>query len=639
VAGAALSTRPPHPPASEPPIPHLIADGVERAFGDRQILQGASLRLQAGDRVGLVGANGSGKTTLLSILAGTDPDHGGSVHREGRLAVLHQEPVLHGDTVADAVSHAVAWHRQLVADYERAVADGDLDEATALQDRLDHHGWAIDHKVEAVLDRVGAPAMHAPTATLSGGERRRIALALCLLSAPDILLLDEPTNHLDADVVEWLEGYLSGFRGALLLVTHDRYLLEAVAETIVEVEDGRCVTYEGSYGDYLVARAERQARRAAKRQRLLQLVASEAAWAARSPSARSTKQKARLQRLDSLREQVPTLEDRSLSFDLRTGVHQGATLLELHGVSKAYDQPLFTDLDLVLRPGDRVGIMGPNGAGKSTLLRILRRQETPDRGELLVGPRARLGVLDQQRSGLRDEDTVFEAAGDGNDRVPMGDGWIHVAGFLERFAFTRDHFDQAVAALSGGERARLLLARLMLKGATVLLLDEPTNDLDLLTLRVLEEALLAYDGGVIVVTHDRAFLDRVATRVVAFEGDGVVQTYASRLQAVNAARERARAASEAEAEAARAAPVPSNPSGRAPKPARLSYADKQELAALPERIEALEDELAAVEARLADPALYRDEPEAVPELSRRAGELPTEIEQLFTRWEALAERG
>ena len=612
---------------------HLIAEHVERAFGDRQVLRGADLRLHPGDRIGLVGANGCGKSTLLDILAGVDTEHGGRVHREGRLAVLRQDPELHGETVTDAVHHAVRWHKELVRAYETAMADGRLEEAATLQDRLDHHGWEIDHKVDAVLSRVGAPAMSAPTATLSGGERRRIALALCLLSAPDILLLDEPTNHLDAEVVEWLESYLSGFRGALLLVTHDRYLLEAVAESIVEVEDGQCVAYEGSYGDYLIARAERQVRKAQHRQRLLQLVATEAAWAARSPSARSTKQKARLQRLDALRESVPALSDRSFAFDLSTGVHQGATLLELHGVAKAYDRPLFDDLDLVLRPGDRIGIMGPNGAGKSTLLRILRRLESPDRGEMLVGPKSRLGVLDQQRSGLDDDATVFEAAGDGNDRVPMGDGWLHVASFLERFAFTREHFDQSVGALSGGERARLLLAKLMLQGATVLLLDEPTNDLDLLTLRVLEEALLSYDGGVIVVTHDRAFLDRVATGVLAFEGDGVVQHYASRQQALRAAKERAKQAE------VPAAPPPPKPVAAPPtKAQRLSYAEKKELEELPDRIDALETELAAVEARLADPATYRDDADAVPQLSKEAAELPPRIEALFTRWEELSER-
>jgi len=615
---------------------HLIAEGIERAFGDRQVLRGADLRLHAGDRVGLVGANGCGKSTLLDILAGVDREHGGRVTCKGRLAVLRQDPELHGDTVAEAVAHAVQWHRDLLSTYESAMASGRLDEATAAQDQLDHHGWEIDHKVDAVLSRVGAPPSDAATGTLSGGERRRIALALCLLSAPDVLLLDEPTNHLDADVVEWLEGYLSGFRGALLLVTHDRYLLEAVAESIVEVEDGQCVSYEGSYGDYLVARAERQARKSQQRQRLLQMVAAEAAWAARSPSARSTKQKARLQRLDALRDSVPTLTDRSFAFDLTTGVHQGATLIELHGVTKAYDKPLFTDLDLVLRPGDRVGIMGPNGVGKSTLLRILRGLEAADRGELLTGPKTRLGVLDQQRTGLDDEVTVFEAAGDGNDRVPMGDGWLHVASFLERFAFTREHFDQSVGALSGGERARLLLAKLMLQGATVLLLDEPTNDLDLLTLRVLEEALLAYDGGVIVVTHDRAFLDRVATGVLAFEGEGHVQRYASRQQAVRAARERARTVEAERAVEPPSKPKPSAPTGERPK--KLSYAEKQELEGLPSEIERLEGELEQVEARLADPATYRDDAEAVPELSRRSTELPGAIEALFTRWEELAER-
>jgi ATP-binding cassette subfamily F protein uup len=615
---------------------HLVADGVEKAYGDRMILRGASLRLHPGDRVGLVGANGCGKSTLLSILAGSLEPTGGRVERKGRLAVLGQSPQLQGPTVRQAIDASVAWHRELVQRYEQALAAGEVDEAAVLQDRLDQHGWEIDHKVEGMLQRVGAPPLTAPVDSLSGGERRRVALAGCLLSGPDLLLLDEPTNHLDAEVVEWLEAYLLGFRGALLLVTHDRYLLEAVADRIVEVEDGQCVPYEGSYADYLIARAERQARKELSRDRLVRMVAQEAAWAARSPSARSTKQKARLQRLDALREQVPTLVDRSFELDLSTGVHQGATLLELHGVSKAYDEPLFDGLDLVLRPGDRVGVLGPNGAGKSTLLRILRGVESPDRGELLVGPKAKLGVLDQQRTGLDDEATVFEAAGDGNDQVAMGDRWVHVASFLERFAFSREHFDQQVSKLSGGERARLLLARLMLQGATVLLLDEPTNDLDLLTLRTLEEALLSYDGGVIVVTHDRAFLDRVATHVLAFEGDGRTGHYASRTQAIAAAKKRAQQAAARQQEA-RPTPAPSKPTPSSGSK-RLSYKEKQELAALPDRIDALEQELAQVEATLGDPATYRDRADEVPALSARAQQLPAEIEQLFERWEALSER-
>jgi ATP-binding cassette subfamily F protein uup len=610
---------------------HLVAEGIERSFGDRHVLRGADLRVHAGEKVGLVGTNGSGKSTLMAILADRLPKDGGRIDRKGRLAILDQDPVLVGPTVRDAVDHAVRWHRELLERYERALADDDDVAATELQGHLDQLGWQVDHKVAAVLDRLDAPTMDTPIENLSGGERRRVALATCLLSAPDVLLLDEPTNHLDAEIVEWLEAYLIGFRGALLLVTHDRYLLEAVAERIVEVEDGQCVSYDGSYADYLIARAERQSRMTLQRDRLLRMVATEAAWAARSPSARTTKQKARLQRLDALKEQVPVLRSRDLDLDLSSGVHQGATLLELHGLSKSYDRPLFTNLDLVIRPGDRLGILGRNGAGKSTLLRILRRLETPDAGQILVGPRASIGVLDQQRSGLTETDTVFEAAGLGNDRVRVGENWVHVATFLERFAFTREHFDQNVSSLSGGERARLLIAKLMLQGASVLLLDEPTNDLDLLTLRVLEEALLAYDGAVVVVTHDRAFLDRVATQVLAFEGEGRVQLYASREQANRAAKERAKLLV--------ASPAPSAAPKVEPKPkvaARISFAERKELEALPSTIEALEAELADVEAQLAAPGTYRDGRDQLRALKARAEAIPAEIERAFSRWEALS---
>ena len=618
---------------------HLLhASGIEKAFGDRAVLRGCDLSVSPADRVGLVGVNGSGKSTLLKILAGAMESDHGRVTRTGTWSLLHQEPRLPGGTVRAAVEDAVSWHHELVARYEAAMAAGDTAASSDLQDRLDREGWSVAHKVDAVMARLGLPPADAALERLSGGERRRVALARALLRQPDLLLLDEPTNHLDAAAGERLQGMLSGWRGAVLLVTHDRYLLEAVATRIVEVHDGETVSYEGSYTDYLLERAERRAQAARKEDQRLAMIAREAEWAARSPAARSTKQKARLQRLDALKAVRPIKREEEFQLDLRTGHRKGGPLIELHGVRKAFGpRVILESADLVLRAGETVGIVGPNGAGKSTLLSILRGSLEPDSGSIQRAPRQHVAVLDQHRTGLDLSHSVWEAAGNGNDHVVVGDRSVHVATFLGRFQFPREIHDQKVEALSGGERARLLLARLMLQGANVLLLDEPTNDLDLLTLQILEAALMDYDGAAVVVTHDRAFLDRVCDRVIALDGDGTVVGYASRLQHLVAREEKsaARAAAEKQARPA-TAPTASRRRESPRKKTRRSFNEKREYAELPGRIEAAEAEQEAVGEALGDPATYQPGGEArLAELTARAEALPGEIEALYARWEEL----
>ena len=591
----------------------LVAEHIQHSWGDRLVLSEANLRVDERDRVALVGANGSGKSTLLQILAGSVEPDSGVRHLSGSIALLAQRPDLPGRTVADAAAAAVSWHADLLTSYEKALEDGDEHLAAQLQDQLDQRGWSVEHQVAGVLDRVGAPPMEAEIAKLSGGERRRVALATTLLRQPDLLLLDEPTNHLDADAVEWLQAYLIGYRGAVVLVTHDRYLLEAVADRIVEVDRGETVAYDGSYGDYLVARAERRARLKTQRGRLLRLVAQEAAWAARSPSARTTKQKARLQRLDSLRESVPQLSERTYQFSFASGIHKGSTLIQGRGIRKGYgDRVLIDGLDFEIRPGERLGVLGPNGAGKSTLVRLVTEQETPDSGAIERYARATIGLLDQARSGLKEDDTVLDAAADGRREVMLGKKEVSVQGFLGYFAFDREMYDQKVASLSGGERARLLLARLMLQGHPILLLDEPTNDLDLLTLRVLEQALLDFDGAALIVTHDRAFLDRVCTGVLAFEGNGQVTRYASRQQAI-AARKPVVAEKKAK-----------KPRVKKPKPVNT--------AKLEAKIEKLEAEHAEIEAVLAEPETYTERKDEVPGLVAKLEALEAEIEAAYEAW-------
>ncbi|MEL6343993.1 MAG: ATP-binding cassette domain-containing protein [Myxococcota bacterium] len=615
----------------------LTAEGVEKAYGDRRILRGCDLRAEDGDRIGLVGVNGSGKSTFVRILSGEETLDLGRVERAGRMAFLSQDPELPGATVGESIEEAMSWHHTLLEGYNAALAEGDMTRAGTIQDRLDVVGWDLTHKADAMLDRLDAPPRSAPTVKLSGGERRRVALARALLAGADLLFLDEPTNHLDAATVSWLESYLSGFSGAVVLVTHDRYLLENVATRIIEIERGVTVGYEGSYGDYLLERAERQMMLARVEERRMGLIASEAAWAARQPSARGTKQKARLKRLEALQSQENFRARKDMSLDFSTGTKFGGTLLDAQGVRKSFgDRTLINGLYFSVAPGDRVGIIGPNGAGKSTLLKMLLGRLSPDTGEILLGSRVKVGLLDQERTGLKESDTVFEAAGGGNDHVKVGENFIHVASLLSRFLFDRTYLDQLVAGLSGGERARLLMAKLLLQGSSLLMLDEPTNDLDLETLRVLEEALLTYDGGVIVVTHDRAFLDRVCTSVLSFEGDGQIVQYADRSQA-EAAAERARQ-QRAEAAAPKVTETKTE-SGRRDRAARLSYKEKRELEALPGKIDALETEQSEINATLSDPATYQNSDGAkVAALTQRLAELEGELEALYARWGELDER-
>ena len=502
-----------------------------------------------------------------------------------------------------------------------------MDKAGGFQDRLDDVGWDLSHQVSAIADRLGAPPLSTPMDQLSGGQRRRIALGRALLKTPELLLLDEPTNHLDSDAIEWLQGFLQGYRGAVVLVTHDRYLLEAVTDRIVEVEDGLTIDYKGSYADYLVARAERRARLEKAEMSRVATLAREAEWASRSPAARSTKQRARLKRLETLQEERPLLRQSSFDLDLRTGFKGGAAMIELDRVDGGYpNNCLIKGLSTSIQAKSCVGIIGPNGVGKSTLMRLITRAMEPTSGNIYRAPRVKLAIIDQQRSGLDDSDTLFDAAGGGNSHVTIGDHSIHVASFLRRFLFRHDQLEQKVRSLSGGERMRLLLAKLLLQGANVILLDEPTNDLDLMTLRILEEALISFDGASIVISHDRALLDRACNAVLVFEGNGQIVRYASRLQAVAAQLSSAQETTEA----------------TTPKPKRqksqrkgLSWKDQKELEGLPEKLEKLESKRDELGAMLSDPKTYQDKSVDAAALSAEFKGIEAQITEAYTRWESL----
>jgi ABC transport system ATP-binding/permease protein len=511
-------------------VPILSAKGVACAYGTHEILVDASLGVEAGERIGLVGRNGSGKTTLARILAGTqEPDAGEIVRATGlRVEHLEQEPRFAPGLSAleAALGGLVAWsaaierHREASEAIERAPAGADLTDLLARQadaatDVEKLGGWQKRHEAEAMLSHVGITEPAAQVASMSGGERRRVALARVLLAEPDLAVLDEPTNHLDVDAIEWLERWLAErFRGALLLVTHDRYLLDRVVTRTLEVEAGRVHAYDGGWGRYLEAKAEREAhaeRAEANRRNFLR---RELEWLRRSPQARTTKQKARVDRAEAALAQSGPRRERTAAIELGH-VRSGKTILDVEDlVVEVAGRTLVDGLTLALSKGERIGIVGPNGCGKTSLLRVLTEQTAPTRGRVTLGKNTRIAFLDQTRSGLADDDTIFDAVAQGRGHVQLGEHELEVRSYLERFLFASHEQRKRVGSLSGGERARVALARALRDGANLVVLDEPTNDLDATTLAALEESLLDYPGTVLMVTHDRWLLDRVATSVL-----------------------------------------------------------------------------------------------------------------------------
>ncbi|MBL9079326.1 MAG: ABC-F family ATP-binding cassette domain-containing protein [Planctomycetes bacterium] len=632
----------------------LTLKDVHVTLGDRHLLQGVSLVVGEGDRIGLLGPNGCGKSTLLRILAGELVADAGerTVRRDLRLGWLPQEPVLPPDaTVAAAVVHGIHGRSEVLAALERvhtAMAaepaperlERLLREQQQLDERLEHlGGHDVDHRAGSLLTALGMLRHDARCADLSGGEKRRVALARLLLTEPDLLLLDEPTNHLDAQVTDWLETLLLDRGTPFVMVTHDRYFLDRLCTRTIEFDQGRLFDYEGGYRSYLVQRAARLEQEAKSESARLNTLRRETEWVKRGPPARTTKAKARIDRHAALLAQAPPPAAAELEFAIPDGPRLGDFVLRVRGAGKAFGgRTVLRPFDLELGPGQRLGIVGKNGAGKTTLLKLCLGELPPDQGSVAVGPTVRFATIDQVRSALSPEKTVLEEVANGNDYVVVAGRGMRVETFLEQFLFPGPRKLARIGTLSGGERNRVLLAKLLCAGGNVLVLDEPTNDLDLASLRALEDALLAFGGAVIVVSHDRWFLDRIATRVAHLDGEGAVRVHEGdlsllldKLAAERAAADAAAAAAQAKAKARLAAAQPEPPKTR-----KLSTREQQELAALPARIEAAEAELARVDAGLQDPATYQAAARAkFDELTALRKELPDRIAVLYARWEEL----
>ncbi|MDQ0395281.1 energy-dependent translational throttle protein EttA [Labrys monachus] len=514
--------------------------GLNKTYpGGKKVLDNVNLSFYPDAKIGVLGVNGSGKSTLLRIMAGIDKDFTGDgwVAEGARVGYLPQEPRLDPDkTVRENVMEGVAAKKAILDRYNELAmnySDETADEMGRLQDEIDTKNlWDLDSQVDQAMDALRCPPDDADVTSLSGGERRRVALCRLLLEQPELLLLDEPTNHLDAETVAWLEGHLRSYPGAILIVTHDRYFLDNVTGWILELDRGRGIPYEGNYSSWLAQKQKRLAQESSEEESRQKQLAAEQEWISASPKARQAKSKARINAYEDLLAKANEKGPATAQIMIQTGPRLGGKVIEVEGVSKAFgDRLLIDNLSFSLPPGGIVGVIGPNGAGKTTLFRMLLGLEKPDSGAIVFGDTVQPGYVDQSRDALDPNKTVWQEISGGNDILYLGRREVNSRGYTSAFNFKGGDQQKKVGVLSGGERNRVQLAKMLKEGSNVLFLDEPTNDLDVETLRALEEALENYAGCAVIISHDRFFLDRLATHILAFEGDSHVEWFEGNFEA------------------------------------------------------------------------------------------------------------
>jgi len=653
----------------------LTLTNAHLAFGHVPLLDGTAFSLEAGERVALIGRNGTGKSSLLKVLAGVERLDDGLLQQQGgvRRVYVPQEPQFaEGATVFEAVAEGVAQARALRERYE-ALASGappPPGAAEALPDDLDTlqtgiealDGWTWEQRVHEALQRLNLPA-DAPVAALSGGTKKRVALAQALVARPDVLLLDEPTNHLDIDAIEWLQDLLVQWRGAgsgsassggLVLVSHDRAFIDAVATRIIELDRGVLRSYPGNFAAFEATKARELENEALANARADKLLAQEEVWVRKGVEARRTRSVGRVARLQALRAQRAARRDQlgQVRLELDAGLPPGKIVAELSDVSMRFrERTLIDRFSATILRGDKVGLIGPNGAGKTTLLKLILGELQPTSGRVRQGTKLQVAYFDQMRAGLNLEATLADTISPGSEWVEFAGQRKHVMSYLNDFLFSPERANSPVRTLSGGERNRLLLARLFALPANVLVLDEPTNDLDIDTLDLLEELLQGYGGTVFLVSHDRRFLDNVVTSTIAWEGDpawggrpGLWREYEGGYEDWKLQRARARALQAAASVPVTAAPAPAAPAqpspaaggGASSSARKLSYKEQRELDALPARIEALEAEQRTINAELADGLLFARHPQRGAELTARHGRIEDELMNALERWETLS---
>ena len=637
-------------------MPLITLDDACLAFGHVALLDKAAFQLDPGERVSLIGRNGSGKSSLLKALAGQAMLDDGRLWRQpgARVAYVPQEADFPPDrsvyaTVADGLGDVA----QLLVDYHAAmlaVADDHSEAALARLEDVQHRveeaqAWRLEQKVEQVLAQIKLPG-DAVVGSLSGGGMKRVALARALVGEPEILLLDEPTNHLDIDGILWLEELIRDFPGAVVVITHDRVFLDHVATRIVELDRGVLSSFPGRFSEYLLRKADQLDAEEKANARFDKMLAQEEVWIRKGVEARRTRNEGRVRRLEALRRERGARRDRfgNVKLALDRGEGSGQMVAELDHVTKRFgDRTIVRDFSTRILRGDRIGLIGPNGAGKTTLLKLILGELEADEGTIRRGTRQTVAYFDQLRAQLDPEAPLTEVISPGSDFVEIAGHRTHIIGYLGDFLFSPQRARSPVKSLSGGERNRLLLARLFARPANVLVLDEPTNDLDIETLDLLEDLLAQYDGTVFLVSHDRAFLDNVVTQVIASEGDGGWKEYAGGYDDWLRARKSAGTAAVVASKAAAAAPKKevapvAAPAPAAVKPAKLSWKEQRELEALPDRIAALEEEQGVIQARLNDPATYQDASQDVPAFNTRLQAIEAEVEAAMLRWEELEAR-
>lgn len=633
-------------------MPYITLENASLAFGHVALLDKAAFQLDAGERVGLIGRNGAGKSSMLKALAGEIKLDDGKVWTEksARTVYVPQEPALNPEhTIYEAVAEGLgAVQKTLVAyhDVTHKMSEPDADfevlmkEMEVLQHDLDNLGaWEMQSKIETVLTKLSLDA-DVVISTLSGGWRKRVALGRALVAEPEVLLLDEPTNHLDLEAILWLEELLLNFKGAVLFITHDRRFLNRLATRIVELDRGKLTDFVGTYSNYLVKKEELVAIEAMQAAKFDKVLAQEEVWIRQGIKARRTRNEGRVRNLEKLRLERAARRERQgdVKLNIDAGERSGKLVAELNNVSKSYgDKTLITNFSTRILRGDRIGLLGPNGIGKTTLLKLILGEIEPDSGDIERGTKINVAYFDQMREALDEEMTLADTISPGSDFVEIGTERKHVISYLEDFLFAPQRSRSPVKSLSGGERNRLLLARLFARPTNVLVLDEPTNDLDIDTLELLESLLQSYQGTLFLVSHDRDFLENTVTQVIAFEGNGVLDEFGGGYDdwlRFSQQRDAAKASNKPTVKKAAA------PKAEKPKAAiqKLNSNEKKELENLPQEIEVLEAEQTEINTQFTDANIYKDQPDLVKTLQARLAEVETAIEEKLARWDALDQR-